>query len=232
MITASDEIEAADWLMGSLFPFHKYEAGSIVPPTYEAYARVLHPAQGPSGSVSWAEIANWSGRVYHSAMQFERIATPIQGKGRSAKPWIDPAAYTLPMHQAKSLANLLASFTTTSDHVWYLVWDGHGDVPPTCRQRVRGWERNYLLYRGAIGDIGGGRISEHHRDAPEYWFPDDKSWCVATDMDLFWTYVGGSRACIDAVLNSPDLEAVPATLHDGLTIESDVVNRPSDEEQS
>lgn len=76
--------------------------------------------------------------------------------------------------------------------------------------------------------MGGRSISEHHRESPEYWFPEDKSWCVATDMDLFWTYVGGSHTCIDALLNSPDLEAVPAELNDGLTVESDEMNKLSD----
>ena len=229
---ASDQIGVADWLVGSLFPFQNYVAGSIIPPTYEAYARILHSAQSASRHVSWAEIAEWAGRIYHRTMQFEAIATPIEGDGPSPKPWDGQVPYHMPMQQAKALANLLNSFTATPEKVWYLVWEGYGDVPQTSRPRVQRPQRNYLLYCGAINDIGEGGISEHHRQPPEYWFPKDKSWCVATDVDLFGTYVGGSRDCIDALLNSPDLETVPAELNDGLTVESDVINRLTNEEKS
>lgn len=191
MITASDEIGVADWLVGSLFPFQKYVAGSVVPPGYEAYARILHPAQSTSGYVSWAEIADWAGRVYHPAMQFECIATPRDVHGVSRpKPWDGQVSYDMPVHQAHALANLLVAFTATPDKVWYLVWDGYGDIHRTSRPRVHQSQRDYLLYCGDIGDIDGRGISEHHREPPEYWFPEDKSWCVATDVDLFWTYVG------------------------------------------
>jgi hypothetical protein len=39
---------------------------------------------------------------------------------------------------------------------------------------------------------------------------------VATDIDLYDTYVGGSQECIEAVLNNPDLEALPTTMDTGL----------------
>ena len=38
------------------------------------------------------------------------------------------------------------------------------------------------------------------------------AWCVATDIDLYNTYISASRECIEAVLNNPDLEALPTTL--------------------
>ncbi len=230
MITASDAIEVADWLVSSLFPFQKYVAGSVVPPGYEAYARILHPAQSTSRSVSWAEIADWAGRVYHPAMQFECIATPRDGHGDGPEPWDGQTPYEMPVQQAMKLANLLRSFTATPDKIWYLIWDGYGDVPRMPLPRVKGLHRNYLLYCGDIGDIDVRGIPEHHHQLPDYWFPEDKSWCVATDMDLFWTYVGGSRTCINAVLKTPDFESVPADLDDGLTVVSDEVNALSDEE--
>ena len=66
----------------------------------------------------------------------------------------------------------------------------------------------------------------------DYWFPEDRAWCVATDTDLYWTYVGGSRRCVDAVLGGSGLECVPAEIDHGLTIDSDVFNRLSPEEKA
>jgi hypothetical protein len=56
------------------------------------------------------------------------------------------------------------------------------------------------------------------------WWPDDRAWCVATEIDFDWTYVGGSQECVAAVLGSPDLEALPARLSDGVTYASDPIN--------
>jgi len=38
--------------------------------------------------------------------------------------------------------------------------------------------------------------------------PADRAWCVATEIDFAWTYVGGSRELIDAILADARLEAV------------------------
>ena len=50
--------------------------------------------------------------------------------------------------------------------------------------------------------------------SPNLWWPDDRAWCVATEIDLAWTYVGGSGALISDVLASPSLEAQPAAPDD------------------
>jgi hypothetical protein len=44
--------------------------------------------------------------------------------------------------------------------------------------------------------------------SPNIWWPDDRAWCVATELDGYSSYVGGSRACIDSVLASPDVETI------------------------
>jgi len=53
-------------------------------------------------------------------------------------------------------------------------------------------------------------------DSPNIWWPEDRAWCVATDIDLYDTYVGGSQECIEAVLGNLELEALPTTLDAGL----------------
>ena len=48
-------------------------------------------------------------------------------------------------------------------------------------------------------------------------------WCVATDIDLFDTYVGGSSECIEAILSCKDLEALPTMLDARLDIGGDTI---------
>jgi hypothetical protein len=43
------------------------------------------------------------------------------------------------------------------------------------------------------------------------WWPADRAWFVATEVDGFSSYVGGSQTAIDAVLASPELEAIAVT---------------------
>jgi hypothetical protein len=43
------------------------------------------------------------------------------------------------------------------------------------------------------------------------WWPADRAWFVATEVDGFSSYVGGTQGAIDSVLASPELEAIAAT---------------------
>lgn len=43
---------------------------------------------------------------------------------------------------------------------------------------------------------------------PEYWWPEDKTWCVCTDYDLEFTLVGGDDQLIDAIVGDDLMEAI------------------------
>jgi hypothetical protein len=79
-------------------------------------------------------------------------------------------------------------------------------------------QRSYLLFTGSVNQAAG------WRDGPNIWWPDDQAWCVSSEIDLPYTYVGGSRELIDKVLQSPGLEVVPSEVSDGITYDSDNVN--------
>jgi hypothetical protein len=85
--------------------------------------------------------------------------------------------------------------------------------------------RGYYLAKGpvtaALETVYGMKSSYQ---SASLWWPDDRAWCVATEIDFDWTYVGSSNACIAAVLSSPDLEALPAQLSDGVSYASDPIN--------
>ena len=81
--------------------------------------------------------------------------------------------------------------------------------PPLPARRVRLLRlpsREYLLYRGVLERVPG------WMDGPNLWWPDDRSWCVASEIDLPWTYVGGSKALIEEVLADERLGAKPLSL--------------------
>jgi hypothetical protein len=60
--------------------------------------------------------------------------------------------------------------------------------------------------------------------SPNLWWPEDRSWFVATEIDFGWTYVAGRRALIERVLGHPALEALPALPSDRPQHDGDVLN--------
>ena len=78
--------------------------------------------------------------------------------------------------------------------------------------------REYLLFRGSVADAQG------WEDGPNLWWPDDHAWCVASEIDFPYTYVGGSQELIDAIVQDPAIESLPAKDTDGIRYSSDTVN--------
>jgi len=56
------------------------------------------------------------------------------------------------------------------------------------------------------------------------WWPADRAWCVATDIDQMSTYVAGTAECVADLLAADGVEAVPAAADDGIFWAADTVN--------
>jgi hypothetical protein len=94
--------------------------------------------------------------------------------------------------------------------------------------RVRLPGRDYLLFEGpldAVGEIGHRGEDYFFPQSPNLFWPDDRGWCVATEVDLDSTYVGGSTALVADLIADPRLEVVPASPRDPIDITSDHLNR-------
>jgi hypothetical protein len=166
----------------------------------------------------------------------------------------EPRLGVLSKAQMSAVVGLLPAFTSTAQTCWFCLWDGYGYVtgamvalhafkqgpPPAGARRPKRWNlrmpvpkalgnlpdrrrvrlphRDYLLFRGPIDKAQG------WEDGPNLWWPDDRAWCVASEIDLPYSYVGGPQALIDAILADPAIEALPATLSDGITYDSDKIN--------
>ena len=95
--------------------------------------------------------------------------------------------------------------------------------------------RAYVLFRATLDDLvdlADGRaradIDPFHPDwrTPNLLWPDDHAWCLATEVDLDSTVVGGTRALVDHLLATPDLEVLEVTETDSLGAYDDAVNAP------
>lgn len=57
-------------------------------------------------------------------------------------------------------------------------------------------------------------MDAQHEHSPNLWWPDDRARCVATELDLAWTYLGGPATLISDALANPRLEAQPTSPDD------------------
>lgn len=216
---------AAKWIEESVVR-HPFTVGQLIPDGFEAYARVLHPAsRGDDEPVRWSTVASWTGRTVHPLMRFERIA------GLPDDPNAQPAWGRRPREGAgplRELAALLARFTTRADACWIGLWDGFGGLDMIeeleAAPRVRIPHRAYILFHGPLDAVPAFGHSGLPWLPPNLWWPDDRAWCVATDIDLSSTYVGGTRECISALLRDGQLEAFPSRVEDRLDLAADQIN--------
>jgi len=81
------------------------------------------------------------------------------------------------------------------------------DAIPQIRLWSHTGGRQYLLFRGPI-DAACSFDTGHGWYVPSFWWPDDRTWAVVTDIDATSTYVCGARSTIDAILGAEDLEAM------------------------
>ncbi|HTK56821.1 MAG TPA: hypothetical protein VL295_08350 [Gemmatimonadales bacterium] len=208
-----------------------------LPVTFEAYARILHPAsiERKEGQVwthvpvPWSEIGAWSGKELQPTTNM--ISLQVRADGVS---WRDqqtegeftngPVEGQLVRPQLDRLGDILAAATETPDTLLMLVWSGwgahslealgHQELDVSTSLGSSG--RRYFLCRGSFENAVPGEDGERVQEPPSFWWPADRAWFVSTDIDIPCTYVGGSASLAERIVGDAPLEAFPARLDDPL----------------
>jgi hypothetical protein len=226
-LVIQDDLAPAAWL-GPLLAEGSFEVRMTVPQGFEAYARIFFPFVGAGADddaggehVTWTEMARWHGRIAHALMEQETI-TAHAGDGDGAEGDGPQCGGILTPEQFGTLLPILARHTSSA-RGWFLLWDGYGDLNERAFGRalkISHPMRDLYLLRGPH------RAYEDFPDAPSYWWPDDRAWCVCTDVDFCWAYLAGSAACIDEVLAVPVLDAYATSPQNPARSGMDVINDP------
>lgn len=204
----------AEWLRRRLLsnPLGITVVGSVVPTGFEAVVRVLHPATRFKGNnegeeaIRWSEIAAQVGVKLHSLTHWETLERRLPlGSGVRA-----PAVGQLPVLQGSRLLQAVERFSDAED-VWMLFWNGFAGISPTFDLAAEYVTptRTYRLAKCDFTSLRDGKLFRKTSVAyfmPSVWWPTDRAWCAATEVDARSTLVAGSVACIDAILESKDLE--------------------------
>jgi hypothetical protein len=234
----AEETSAARWVEERLRPWASDAVlvESYMPDAFEAYARVFHPPYRPGGErVRWSELAQERGiELTEETTFFEVSGVRVYDDG-------EPAEGALPREELLALADLLGDWTASPDRCWFCFWEGDGNfwsrshaeivrpeeqgrVDAAMRSarnqdevwnrapRVHAPQREYILFSGPLAVVQDLAAIDPRAPALNMWWPDDRAWLVSTEVDSITSYVGASRAAINAILADGELEAVEAHL--------------------
>lgn len=221
---------------------------SVVPLGFEAYTRIFHPTYNQESlrPVRWSALAERRGVELGPDTGFKEIGALDPHLPTWNPP--PPQEGNLPLEQVIALAAALETFTYTSDRCWYCIWEGYGfwwsgshspiyppDTDPeeiaaygrraqeqdaSLRPipRVEAPDRAYFLFRGPLSAAASFSQFEPWHQSPNLWWPEDRAWCVASEIDIFSTYVAGSRECVEQIIANGDLEAIKVEPDTGLDL--------------
>ena len=121
-----------------------------------------------------------------------------------------------------AIASVGAAHTSTPGRAWYAIWEGHGydteglDSIPLIDRPHR---RHYFL-TGPVAAINGLQYPgwDGWRN-PDLFWPDDRRWFVATDVDFWSLFIGGSSAFVSEVAACVPTKVEPVTFDTKLPIE-------------
>lgn len=235
-LTMVNDVGPAEWVVAGVRDF-RYDVGSLVPEGFPAYGRIFHPAGRRLGgtedvsAVRWADVAAANGRTAHPVMEWASITGGWQFLNGESQPGVwdePPSTGSLPVQRAVDLAEVLARFTATPERCWFGVWQGSG-APAWPQNTARTFlmpHRPMGLFTGPLSAVTTSFDRPPFDQRAHLWWPQDRAWCVATDVDLMTTYLGAEADCINAVTRDPRLESRPAGVDQRITWDSDTVNPP------
>jgi hypothetical protein len=219
----SSSIECGLWLCNHLAPFRESTVASFVPADYEAYARLLHPVCTPQRNgrlVRWTEVAEWSGLELTPTSQFESIAMG-PGSPRSDLPWEGqgPCEGSLYAADAEVLAATLREFPSSPAQCWFGLWSGYGSHRGFYGPELELDSRAYYIFAGPVEHAFTTTLTTQEDRTPNLWWPENRSWFVATEIDLQSTYVGGPHSLIGQLVDNSRIEAPEVAVTDMIAVQ-------------
>jgi hypothetical protein len=122
---------------------------ALVPPGFEAYARVFHPVSIEARALRrWSELAARNGRIVHRQMQLSAISRPPGAAAPAAA-----ARAPLPIAERRALIELLRPETLTPARCWFCHAEGalsRYDSAPAARVDLPSGGEGYVLQGGPI----------------------------------------------------------------------------------
>jgi hypothetical protein len=202
----------------------------LITDDFDAYVRVLFPLFEPAppdqnyveNLVTWRETAVRNRRQPHRLMDLVGVGPDhddVLHGGTMVPQKLAPT-------QEATLLSILEHHTT-SEQSWFVLWYGdyHGRTVIPAQSLIeidQGPSSPYSVFNGPH------RAWKDFWTYPRWWWPQDRSWCWQTGLDLDTTncaYLGTTIQCAEEIFASTVIEAVVAYPDDPV-FSMDTVNRP------
>jgi hypothetical protein len=163
-------------------------------------------------------------------MQWESISRQhVAASGPPPFSGAPPVGYC-PSNVRAPLAEILAKHTSTPEVCWVCAWEGFSGLAEAFPGAVRVLlpHRTYILLLGSLEAVTDGFLlgKGMRYVSPSIWWPQDRAWCVTTEVDFCWTYVAGTQMCIEDVVTDARLEALITETGHRADYLSDDINGP------
>lgn len=221
VIYPATSLQPTVWLKDKLIGFAS-NVNSIVPSGYEAYVRLLHPAYLLSTDkpmrVSWQSMVDQADMAIDKASQWESLTTSLPKQVLNL--YEPPSEGTLDPETYKALIAILKTHTNTPEVCWYGLWEGYDYklelVKKAPKFSLSG--RYYHLLEGALVSHPVSFCDGPFFQSANIFWPDDRAWCVASEIDFRSTYIAVSEEAIQDLLARFPGELFRVTLDECITL--------------
>jgi hypothetical protein len=175
----------------------------LFPSSLRRFARVFNPAHDRDDvSVRWSHLADDG--VVHPETSWLDISY-------DRDVILGPQDRGIDVDVATALGEVLREFTTTSEQIYFMSWEGYTGIAPRLAMSstvtLRGLEM--FVFEGRIEDCAEPIHQWDDDITSQWWVPGDGAWMVGNDVYGASVYVAGTDEAIAAVVASDRLEAIP-----------------------
>ena len=156
--------------------------------------------------MTWASLASSTGLALTPATPSDDLIAAARRDETELGEINAPASGELPEFIIFPLVEILQRNTATPEACYFAVWDGIAGLSATHRKGAAFTTpaRHWFLHRGPIIAAHEGFKTENglFSIAPNIWWPSDRQWIVATEVDYRCTYIGCNEITAQMLLNS------------------------------
>jgi hypothetical protein len=152
-----------------------------------------------SARIRWKTLAQLLGVPFQTEICHEWFRATMDEPGCWPRFLVGPSEGYLNAEELPEVVSILSHFTDSQDCFFRF---SEIAFIATAKQ---------ILFRGGLDELSQFLTEERYQLTPEYWWPSDHSWCLCSDYDLDFTFVGGPKELISTLLNNTTLEVLEVT---------------------
>lgn len=168
-----------------------------------------------SSGRSWPRLVSEGPPGYPGYARLRYVPDPVY-KGQTENDLVYDAEPAPETDQLRLATETLLPCTDTPEEGYALVWEGwgEGEFPAQVRRtpRLRVPERAYYLLKVQLSEFvrseDSWEVAGRIMPPPAFLWPEDRAWCITSDIDPHWAGIGTSHTGLRRLLGEGRLDVV------------------------